>query len=256
MRLDKYLSENGFLSRTKAARAIENGLVTVNGKIAKASDEVTERDKISVQEQTISFVSEGGYKLYKALSDFGESVQGEIFADFGASTGGFTDCLLQNGAKLVYAVDVGESQLAASLQSDARVVRMDNTNVRYLEKENFHETLNGIAIDVSFISLLHVLPVASKLLSEGGRVFALIKPQFECGKKGLNKNGLVTDERVQLSVVGEIFDAAKLFDLHMQNITNAPIRPRKNIEYMTLFRKGTQNFCSKEEILLRAKSLT
>ena len=178
MRLDKYLSERFFSSRTKAARAVSEGRVTVNGKIGKPSDEVKEGDDIRVAEDH-PYVSLGGKKLERALTMFGENVAGAVCADFGASTGGFTDCLLRAGAKRVFAIDVGESQLAAGLAADARVTVLDNTNVRYLRPEDLPERPDVVTIDVSFISLTYVLPAAASLLAGSGKIFSLIKPPFE-----------------------------------------------------------------------------
>ena len=235
MRLDKYLAENGFGSRTKAARAIAEGRVLRNGKVASPADEVREGDCVEVQRAEISFVSEGGFKLYKALSDFGESVRGGVFIDIGASTGGFTDCLLQSGADRVYAVDVGESQLDARLARDARVTVMDHVNARYLRREDFPEQPDGAVIDVSFISLALILPAAAELIGKQGRVFALIKPQFECGAKALDKHGIVKEQGDRLRAVFAVRDAALTSGLVLAKLTNAPLKPRKNVEYIALF---------------------
>lgn len=254
MRLDKYLAERYFSSRTKAARALAEGNVLVNGKKAKASDDVKEGDDIRIRPRQVQFVSEGGYKLRKALDDFSESVVG-VYADFGASTGGFTDCLLQAGAARVYAIDVGESQLASELAADARVVVMDRTNVRYLKRGDLPEPPDGVVIDVSFISLTHVLPAAAELLSEGGKVFALIKPQFECEGRGLDKHGIVKEEKTRLDAVGKIYDFARQLGLGMRRITNAPLREKKNVEYIALFVKGGAPAAPREEMLRAARAL-
>lgn len=235
MRADKFLSEK-FSSRTKAAEAIERGLVLVNGKQIKPSDDVLEGDEVEFLTPEESFVSNGGYKLSKALKDFSFSVQGKVFADLGASTGGFTDCLLQNGAKKVYAVDVGESQLDKTLSSRSEVVVMDNVNARYLEADSFDEGLDGCVIDVSFISLRYVLPSAAKLLPAGGVIFALVKPQFECGKKGVGKSGIVKKEE-HPKILSSIYDLADSLSLNVLNVVNAPLREKKNIEYVALFEK-------------------
>ena len=238
MRLDKYLAENGFSSRTKAARALEMGRVYRNGKVAKASDEVHDGDRIVIEEDPIGFVSEGGKKLQKALTDFSESVRGKVCADIGASTGGFTDCLLQNGASHVYAIDVGESQLDSRLAQDSRVTIMDRVNARYLSKADLPRLMEIVTIDVSFISLTHILPGVASLLTEGGKIFALVKPQFEWAGKGLDKHGIVKDATVRRSVLERIAHFACSLGLCPLRATCAPLRPRKNVEYVLLLEKN------------------
>lgn len=240
MRLDKYLSEYYFSSRTKAARAIEKGLVLLNGKTAKASDDVKETDDVSVLGDEETYVSEGGYKLSKALREFCFDASGKVFVDIGASTGGFTDVLLQNGAKFVYAVDVGQSQLDAKLVQDARVKVMDKTNARDLNAELFSQNIDGVVTDVSFISLTYVLPVISKILSKNGDVFALIKPQFECGVKALDKHGIVKDSKFRRAAIEKIYDFAISCNLFPVNICVAPERVKKNKEYVIYLKKGVK----------------
>lgn len=237
MRLDRYLVEHGFSSRTKAARAIAQGLVLLNGRPGRAADEVREGDSVTVSEGESSFVSEGGKKLAKALGDFSADVRGQVFADLGASTGGFTDCLLQAGAARVYAVDVGESQLAASLSEDERVVVMDRTNARYLTDNDFPEPIDGVVADLSFISLTLVLPAVAGILRENGRAFVLIKPQFECGGRGLDKHGILKDAARRRAVAEQICRFACGVGLRPCALTCAPIVPRKNIEYVLLLQK-------------------
>lgn len=251
MRLDKYLAEHGFSSRTKAARALVKGLVTVNGKPGKASDEVSDSDDICVREEEIGFVSEGGYKLHRALSCFGDSAEGMVFADIGASTGGFTDCLLQAGARRVYAVDVGKSQLDPRLAADGRVVVMDGINARYLTREDFPEQIDGIVADVSFISLTLIIPAAAKILSDCKTAYLLIKPQFECGGVGLDKHGIVKDERVRLAAVQKICLCAKGEGFALCGIVNAPLQKGKNIEYILKLQKEAGG-SSVEEIVREA----
>ena len=165
MRADKFFAEK-FGSRTKAAEALEKGWVLVNGKCVRPKDEIKESDAITFVETVNRFVSNGGYKLFRAFETFGFPVQDKVFADIGASTGGFTDCLLQHGAKRVFAIDVGESLLDPKVATDDRVVIMDRTNARYLTKEDFTESLDGIVTDVSFISLRLIFPTISSILSE------------------------------------------------------------------------------------------
>ena len=183
MRLDTYLFEIGkYPSRNKASEAVLKGEVLYDNKVVKPSKEVTNEALISYAQVESKYVSNGGYKLEKALIDFKFSVKDMVFADIGASNGGFTDCLFQNGAKKVYAIDVGESQLDKALLSK-NVVIMDNTNARYLSKELFPDEIDGVVCDVSFISLTYVLPSIKNLLKNEGFALVLIKPQFECNKE-------------------------------------------------------------------------
>lgn len=239
MRLDKYLSEHGFSSRTKAARAVAEGRIFVNGRAGKPSDEVTDGDSIEIREKPLSFVSEGGYKLRKALDDFARDVCGCTCVDLGASTGGFTDCLLQAGAAVVYAVDVGKGQLDEAVRGDSRVRVLDETNVRYLRREDIGaERIDVVTADLSFISLKLIFPVIAGLLEEGGAAYVLVKPQFECGGIGLNKHGIVKDRKKRLDIVNELAVAAARCGLIPRNVTPAPIRENKNIEYMMLLQKA------------------
>lgn len=252
MRLDKYLAEHGFSSRAKAVHALERGLVTVNGRAAKASAEIKDGDIVEVKEEPVSFVSEGGFKLYKALVEFSEDITGKVFADLGASTGGFTDCLLRFGAARVYAADVGESQLDESLRADARVVVMDRVNARYLDSVSFPEKIDGVTADLSFISLKLILPAIEKILAEGGCAFVLVKPQFECEGKGQSKRGIVTDARIRSRVLQGICEFAAGLGLQPANVTTAPRRERKNIEYVLLLKKEKTAFVPISDLLKRA----
>lgn len=254
MRADKFFAEK-FSSRTKAAEAIDRGLIKVNGKRIKPSDEVTAEDKIEFIEAEEYFVSNGGYKLSKALRDFSFNPGGMVFADIGASTGGFTDCLLQRGAKRVYCVDVGESLLSEKLSGRSDIVSIQNCNARYLDKSYFADPLSGATIDVSFISLKLILPAAERILSDGGIIFALIKPQFECENKNIGKSGIVSRE-AHAKIISSIYSAALDLGLSPVNITNAPIRVKKNIEYIIMLVKGGRSALSREEILSRASRLS
>lgn len=236
MRLDKFLAEK-YGSRTKAASAIKDGFVRVNGKIVPPSYEYSEKEELTFFERERTFVSNGGYKLAKALDDFGYEVKGKIFADIGASTGGFTDCLLQNGAKKVYCIDVGENLLDRSLLYK-NIVIMDNLNARELKIGMFEEKLDGIVTDVSFISLTYILDKAAQVIDEGKDVIALIKPQFECEGGRVGKNGIVRDAAVHKKVIQKIYDFAISCNLAPLSLTNAPIKQDKNLEYLILFRKG------------------
>lgn len=254
MRADKFFADK-FSSRTKAAEAIEKGLVKVDGKIIKPSDEISGDEEMEFLEPEEYFVSNGGYKLSKALKAFGYDCNGRIFADIGASTGGFTDCLLQNGAKKVYCVDVGESQLDPSIAERKEVFVMDNTNARYLTKSDFDEHLDGCVIDVSFISLKYILPVAESVLSDGGVVFALIKPQFECEKKGIGKSGIVKRE-AHAKIVSSICEFARAHSLSVKDIVNAPLREKKNIEYIIYLEKGVKSGLSVDAVLKKISVLS
>ena len=240
MRIDTYLFQNNkYSSRTKAAEAIARGEVFVNGKIVKKPSlevEVTDIVEIVVNSQT--FVSNGGYKLEKAFEDFKFSAEGLNFADVGASTGGFTDCLLKHGASKVYAIDVGESLLSNDLKQDDRVIVIDNFNARNLNSETLGELVDGVVCDVSFISLTYVLAQIYSVLKDNGFAVVLIKPQFECGKKELNKNGIVTDKKARVNCVKKILDFAQTVGFSPINLTNAPIKPDKNREYLLFLSKS------------------
>lgn len=238
MRLDKFLSEQ-FGSRTKAAAAIEKKLVLVNGRTVQPSYEYKYGDKVEVLKAEENYVSAGGFKLSKAIKDFDFSVEGKIFADIGASTGGFTDCLLQHGAEKVYCIDIGESQLDKSLL-EKNVIIIDNFNARNLNSSIFTEKLDGIVIDVSFISLTYILENVSKVLSDGAHVLALIKPQFECECRKVGKNGIVRDSETHRRVLNKILTFAEKCNLIPQKLTNAPVVSGKNLEYLVLLKKNAE----------------
>jgi 23S rRNA (cytidine1920-2'-O)/16S rRNA (cytidine1409-2'-O)-methyltransferase len=238
MRIDKYLSER-FGSRNKAVMAIEKGLVLVDGKRVQPSYNFVEGQKIDILQAEENFVSVGGFKLSKALKDFNYSPKGKVFVDIGASTGGFTDCLLQNGAKKVYCIDVGESQLDKSLLTE-KVVVIDNFNARDLDSRMFSEKIDGVVIDVSFISLTYILKAVSNILESGGEVLALIKPQFECDGVGVGKNGIVKDSKVHEKVIDKICNFSIECALTPIKITNAPIVQGKNLEYVIFLQKNAK----------------
>ncbi len=252
MRADKYFSEK-FGSRTKAAEAVEKGLVLVNGKKIKAKTEIKEGDEISFVEAEESFVSNGGYKLSRALKAFSFDCQGKIFADIGASTGGFTDCLLQNGARKVYAVDVGESLLHPSLLGDSRIVAMENVNARYLEKEDFSDELDGVVTDVSFISLRLIFPVIKRILKENGDAFVLVKPQFECENKHVGKSGIVSPS-AHTGIVKKVLGYLAESGLYPFGIVNAPVRKGKNIEYVLHIRATARGARTENSIVDEVKA--
>ena len=230
MRADKYFAEK-YGSRTKAAEAIEKGLVLVNGEPIRTKDEIRETDVITFVQAEQSFVSNGGYKLARAIETFGFSCMGKVFVDIGASTGGFTDCLLQNGAEKIYAVDVGESLLHESLVGNEKIVRMENTNARYLTKDDFLGQIDAVVTDVSFISLRLIFPAIKSILGDFGEAFVLIKPQFECEKKNIGKSGIVHPS-AHAEIVKKVLDFAEENGLYPFGVVNAPVRKGKNIEYV------------------------
>lgn len=236
MRIDKYLAQK-YGSRTKASQAIESGLVLVNGKAVSPSFDVKESDGLVFLEAEENYVSLGGYKLAKALKDFDFNVSGKVFADIGASAGGFTDCLIQHGALKVYCIDVGESQLDQSLKSK-NIVIYDNFNARNLKISMFEEELDGVAIDVSFISLTYILDKVAAVIGDRKNVIALIKPQFECESKNVGKNGIVKDSKQREKIVEKIYNFALSCNLAPKKLTLAPLVKGKNIEYLMLFEKS------------------
>ena len=252
MRADKFFSEK-FGSRTKAAEAIEKGWVLVNGKIIRTKDEIKDTDEIVFVETGDRFVSNGGYKLARALETFKFDCSKQVFVDIGASTGGFTDCLLQNGAERVYAVDVGESQLHSSLINHPQVVVMDNCNARYLSAQSFPEEIDGLVTDVSFISLRLIFPAISKILAETGNAFVLIKPQFECENKNIGKSGIVKPS-AHLEIIKKVISYAAEDELYPHAIVNAPVRKGKNIEYIVWLKKVAQGSLDKIKIESTIKS--
>ena len=241
MRLDAYLTEHGLCeSREKAKAVIMAGCVFVNNqKCDKAGTALKPDDKVEVRGGEMPFVSRGGYKLDKAVKSFGLDLSEKICIDIGASTGGFTDCMLQNGATKVYAVDVGYGQLDWKLRSDERVVCMERTNARYLDRDQIPDELDFASIDVSFISLKLILPAVHRVLKEGGHVACLIKPQFEAGREKVGKKGVVRDPDVHLEVLENFLTHAKDSGFTVLDITFSPIRgPEGNIEYLGYLESG------------------
>ena len=234
-RLDLMLFERGLVeSREKAKTTIMSGCVYVNGQRAdKPGQSYSEDCEIEVRRSGPEYVSRGGLKLEKALNEFSVEPKDAICLDCGASTGGFTDCLLKRGAKKVYAVDVGYGQLAWSIRNDERVVTMERTNIRYVTHEQIPDELDLCTIDVSFISLKLVLPVLRALLKDGGEVICLVKPQFEAGREKVGKKGVVRDPAVHLDVLDSFLENADSADFSVLEMTFSPIRgPEGNIEYL------------------------
>ncbi len=240
LRLDVALVEKGFAeSREKAKRLIMAGIVFVNNqKSDKAGNTVKPEDIIEVRGATLKYVSRGGLKLEKAMEVFPIDLKGCICADIGASTGGFTDCMLQNGAQKVYAIDVGYGQLDWKLRTDQRVVNMERTNFRYVTKEHIPEELDFASVDVSFISLSLILPVMRSLLKEGGRAVCLIKPQFEAGRENVGKKGVVREKNVHIAVIEKIIGLVKENGFSLLGLDFSPVKgPEGNIEYLCFIRK-------------------
>ena len=234
-RLDVLLVEQGFAaSREKAKAIIMSGIVYVDGqKEDKAGSTFSSTAKIEVKGATLKYVSRGGLKLEKAMSHFDISLENKICMDVGASTGGFTDCMLQNGAVKVFSVDVGHGQLDWKLRQDERVVCMEKTNIRYVTKEDINAELDFASIDVSFISLTKVLGPVYELLKEKGQIVCLIKPQFEAGREKVGKKGVVRDIKVHHEVVEQIVDFTKGHGLKPLHLEFSPIKgPEGNIEYL------------------------
>ena len=248
---DKYKDfKLNFESRARAQAAIMAGQVLVNEqKIDKPGTQVPEEAAIRLLGEKLKYVSRGGLKLEKALQIFPISVEGKTVADIGASTGGFSDCALQNGAVKVYAVDVGYGQLAWKLRSDERVVNMERTNVRYLEAESLGELVDAATIDVAFISLDKVLPAVHKLLKPTGFVIALVKPQFEAGKENVGKKGVVRDPKVHADVIKKVVAFAKEEGFGIAGLDFSPIKgPEGNIEYLLHLTLGDDNAVSETMI--------
>ena len=243
-RLDVLLVNRGmFESRAKAQAAVMAGQVLVNEqKIDKPGTPVAPEVTIRLLGNKLPYVSRGGLKLEKALQIFPISVEGKVVADIGASTGGFTDCALQNGAAKVYAIDVGYGQLAWKLRNDERVVNMERTNVRYLEADSLPEQVDAATIDVAFISLDKILPAVHKILKPEGFVVALIKPQFEAGKDKVGKKGVVRDPAVHAEVLREFLRYAPECGFGVRGLDFSPIRgPEGNIEYLAWLKKGAES---------------
>ena len=246
-RLDVILVNNGLASsRDNAKRTIMAGLVTVDGIVETKSGQKFDVDsEFKVKDKLLKYVSRGGLKLEKAIQSFNIKLNGCYAVDMGASTGGFTDCMLMNGALKVYALDVGYGQLDYKLRVDHRVINMEKTNIRYLDTTLIEEPIDFISIDVSFISLRHMFPVASKILKDTGAVMCLIKPQFEAGRDQVGKKGIVRDSKIHVEVIENVIGYASDNGLFPHGLDYSPVKGTKgNIEYL-LYLKKTE---SSEEI--------
>ena len=257
-RLDVMLVEQGFeQSRERAKATIMSGIVYVNDVKADSAGQTYPADaKIEVRGSTLKYVSRGGLKIEKALDYFKIDPNGKIIMDVGASTGGFTDCLLQRGAQKVYAVDVGYGQLAWKVRTDPRVVCMERCNIRYVTPDRIEDRLDMAVIDVSFISLKKVLPAVKALLKETGEVAALIKPQFEAGREKVGKKGVVRDPEVHLEVINDTLGFAKSIGFGVKGLTFSPIRgPEGNIGFLVYLSLSEDIGADPEAVVREAHSL-
>lgn len=256
-RLDVLMVERGLAeSREKAKAIIMSGNVFVDGEREdKAGASFAEKVVIEVKGNPLKYVSRGGLKLEKAIHQFGVQLEGKVCMDVGSSTGGFTDCMLQNGAQKVYAVDVGKPQLAWKLRQDTRVIPMEKTNIRYVTKEQIPEDIAFASIDVAFISLTKVLEPVKALLREDGQVVALIKPQFEAGREQVGKKGVVRDKKVHLEVIERVVDYAVQIGFSILNLEYSPIKgPEGNIEYL-LYLQNHKEGTIREDVSVEVKSI-
>lgn len=243
-RLDNYLVRNAiFSSRQKAKYAVNNGNVYVNGKPeTKVSKMIGVEDKVEIKGQLLPYVSRGGLKLEKAINEFNILLTGKICIDIGASTGGFTDCMIQKGASKVYAIDVGTNQLDDKLKNNEKVINMEQTNIKDVKQEDIGQ-VDFIGTDVSFISITQVLPKIYELLKIKGKAVILIKPQFEAGAQSLNKNGVVKDVKVHKNVILNIVLLANKLGFNILDLDYSPIKgPAGNIEYLLYMEKNENNF--------------
>lgn len=256
-RIDVLLVEQGFFdSREKAKRAIMAGIVHDDYDIIdKPGTKIPVDSNLHVKGNVMPYVSRGGLKLQRALAEFKLDLNEKIMVDIGSSTGGFTDCALQNGAKLVYAVDVGTNQLVWKLRNDPRVVVKEQTNFRYATKDLFEQGLPTFAsIDVSFISLKYIFDALKDILSSGDQIVALIKPQFEAGREEVGKKGIVKDKKVHATVIKNVIEYARNDNLILEKLTYSPITGGEgNIEFLGLFIKdGTESLIDIEEVVEQA----
>ena len=260
MRLDLFVKDKLNISRQKAREIIEQGLVTIDNKIiTKPSYNVNSDANISIgsTESILKYVGRGGYKLEKAIEFFNINLKNFVCIDIGASTGGFTDCMLQNGAKRVYAIDVGTDKLSHVLLDDKRVISWENTDIRNVTKEMVDNGVDFIGCDVSFISLTKILPEIKKLLKLNSFATVLIKPQFECGREFLNRSGIVKNPKVHRNVIKNIVQEANKTGLSVVGLTNSPIKGGDgNTEYLLYLKNESNpvNHISLDDIEILVKS--
>ena len=260
IRLDQYIFEQGYApSKTRAQALIMSGIVFVNNQKAdKAGTMIKETDIVEVRGKDLKYVSRGGLKLEKAINEYGLELKDKICMDIGASTGGFTDCMLQNGAQKVYAVDVGYGPLAWKLRSDERVKNMEKTNIRNVTVDMLDEKINFFSVDVSFISLKHIFPVAYAISTDEVIGACLVKPQFEAGKEKVGKKGVVRDSEVHREVIENVIGMANENGFYVHNLTFSPIKgPEGNIEFLIVISKDSERETVTQQdidnVVLRAK---
>lgn len=260
IRLDQYVFEQGYApSKSRAQALIMSGIVFVNNQKAdKAGTMIKETDIVEVRGKDLKYVSRGGLKLEKAIETYNLDLKDKICMDIGASTGGFTDCMLQNGAQKVYAVDVGYGQLAWKLRSDERVKNMEKTNIRNVTAEMLDEQINFFSVDVSFISLKHIFPAAYAISTDDVIGACLVKPQFEAGKEKVGKKGVVRDSAVHKEVIENVIGFANENGFYVHKLTFSPIKgPEGNIEFLIIISKDeTRETVTQQDIddiVLRAK---
>lgn len=258
-RIDVLLVERKLVdSREKAKKFIMAGYVLVdNEMVDKPGTKVDVESDIRLKGNPLKYVSRGGLKLEKAMKEFNLNLEGKVALDIGASTGGFSDCMLQNGVSKVYAIDVGYGQLDWKVRSDDRVVPMDRTNIRHVKVDDIGEKADFVSIDVSFISLKLVLPVVSELTTEEAEVVALIKPQFEAGKENVGKKGVVKDRKIHLKVVKEIYEFSKEVGLYFKGLTYSPVKGAEgNIEYLAYMSKREGDSLNEDKLLEKVVDLS
>lgn len=252
IRLDQYLCQNGLVqSRERAKALIMSGIVFVNNQKAdKAGEMIAEDATVEVRGHDIGYVSRGGLKLEKAMQVFPMTPNGKVCMDIGASTGGFTDCMLQNGATKVYAVDVGYGQLAWSLRSDERVVNMERTNIRHVTPDMLADQIEFFSVDVSFISLKHIFPVADAICVPGANGVCLVKPQFEAGREKVGKKGVVRESSTHIEVIRNAIGFALQNHFSVRGLDYSPIKgPEGNIEFLIhVVHDGEQQAPGEEDI--------
>ncbi len=244
IRLDQYVFNEGYAeSRQRAQALIMSGIVYVNNqKVDKSGTMIKETDKVEVRGKDLKYVSRGGLKLEKAINEYQFNLNEKICMDIGASTGGFTDCMLQNGASKVYSVDVGYGQLAWKLRTDERVINLEKTNIRNVDEELIKEKIDFFSVDVSFISLKHIFPVAYKISKEDVLGVCLIKPQFEAGREKVGKKGVVRDSLVHKEVIINVMQFAKQNGFFIKELTFSPIKgPEGNIEFLAVVSKKEED---------------
>lgn len=257
-RLDSILVTKGyFKSRAKAKYAIDSGNIYVNNiQITKSSKLISEEDNIEVRGETLKYVSRGGLKLEKAVNVFEINLNDKICMDIGASTGGFTDVMLQNGAKKVYSVDVGHDQLDEKLINNEKVINLEGTNIKDIDVKDFN-AIDFISTDVSFISILQVIPKIYELLKIKGNAVILIKPQFEVGKQNLNKNGVVKDIKIHKKILESIIEQINKIGFEILNLDYSPIKgPAGNIEYLLYIEKNENNLLDSFELKNKINQIT